>query len=150
MEKKKALIISIIILTITGLIIYEAWTILSPVFVRTTSEYHYAFVPAKQVEIKLLCNTVHDCSVNVLNSTGDTINVTIRTTAPKTAEYKGTQKVAEAIGRNVTSSGDKNNLTLTIMLIGGDEMFQFVPSTASVEVQIPEGVNYSLTKVWPY
>ena len=145
----KRLIGIIAILAILAIIIM-IFTILWPGFVTTTTDYTYSHETAEHVNISVLCMTAHDCHIFVNNSTGTRANVTIRTTAPVSAEYKGSQKVAEAFIRNVTFTGDDISLDLRIMLTGGDEMFQFTPANAVVYVNLPAGTNYTLNKIWPY
>lgn len=144
----KRLIGIIAILAILAIIIM-IFTIFWPIFVTTTTEHTYTHDAAGNVNINLLCSTQHDCSIYVNNSTGERINVSIRTTAPLSAEYKGAQKVHEAFTNNVTFVKNDNGLDLNITIVGGDEMFQMTPAKASVFVYLPEGTNYTLIKKWP-
>jgi regulatory protein YycH of two-component signal transduction system YycFG len=150
MNKNIKTIILVVFVIIVIAVAYELYTVLEPVFTTTTSEYHYTHAAAENVSIVVLCATPHDCPVSIINSSGDTINVTIRTTVPKNAEYKGSQKVRDSVQRNVTFLESDNGLMLKIWLMEGSEMFQLVPSTAYIDVGIPSGVNYTLTKQWPY
>jgi hypothetical protein len=145
----KRLIGIIAILAILAIIIM-IFTTLWPAFVTTTTEYAYNHETADQVNITVLCMTPHNCSVFVNNSTGNRINVTIQTTVPISAEYKGSQKVYEAFMRNVTFVGNSTDLYLNILLTRGDDMFMFSPSNAIVYVSLPAGTNYTLVKKWPY
>ncbi len=131
-------------------IIIIIFTVFWPAFVTTTTVHTYTHAAADPVNITVLCGTIHDCSVFVNNSTGNKVNVTIETTSPLNAEYKGAQKVHEAFSQNVTFMDNGTILDLGITLTGGDEMFQLKPSKASVHINLPEGTNYTLVKKWPY
>lgn len=140
-------IIATVAILATIIIIF---TVVWPAFVTTTTVHTYAHVATSPVNITVLCETIHDCSVFVNNSTGNKINITIETTAPLNAEYKGAQKVHEAFSQNVTFTDNSTPLDLGITIAGGDEMFQLSPSKASVYIDLPTGTNYTLVKKWPY
>ncbi len=131
-------------------IIIIIFTIFWPAFVTTSTVHTYTHAATDPVSITVLCGTLRDCSVFVNNSTGNRINVTIVTTSPLNAEYKGAQKVREAFSQNVTFMDSGTSLGLEIRLAGGDEMFQLSPSKASVNIYLPAGTNYTLVKKWPY
>ena len=150
MIKEIKRLIGIIAVIAIFAIIIMIFTVFWPLLVTTTTVHAYAHVAADQVNINVFCGTVHDCSVFVNNSTGNRINVTIETTAPLNAEYKGAQKVRDAFTQNVTFIDNNTSLDLTIMLTSGEEMFQVTPSKASVYINMPEGTNYTLVKKWPY
>lgn len=148
-REMKRLIGIITILAILAMIIM-IFTIFWPAFITTTTEYAYTHEAADHVNINLRCNTQHDCSIFINNSTGDRINVSILTTSPLSAEYKGSQKVQDTFTTNVTFIKNETALDLNITITGGDEMFQLTPSHATVYVYLPEGTNYTLIKKWPY
>jgi hypothetical protein len=141
----KRLIAIISILAILAIIIL-IFTVFWPAFVTTTTEHDYTHEAAVHVNITVICTTPDDCNIFINNSTGDRINVSIRTTAPLNAEYKGAQKVRGAFDNNVTFI--KNNMTmdLDITITGASQILQLTPSKASIFVYLPAGTNYTLTK----
>lgn len=147
-ELKRLIGIIVTVAILAGIILI--FTMFWPAFVTTTTVHTYTHAATGPVNITVLCATIHDCSVFVNNSTGNKINITIETTSPLNAEYKGAQKVLEAFSQNVTFMDNSTPLELGITIAGGDEMFQLTPSKASVYIDLPAGTNYTLIKKWPY
>ncbi len=136
-----ALVAIVVFMSALLLVLYE------PAITTVYSEYSYTHDAARNVTVNVSCefgNSPQQCPVTVYNSTSDMIILTIKTVVPKSAEYKGNEKVFEYFKREVRFTEVNDTLHIDVTINGGSETFLLRPPWAGVDIYVPEGTNYRI------
>lgn len=148
MDLKRLIILALV--TMVAVIVFTSAILLvlfEPAITTTYSEYYYTYDVSRNVTVNVSCEfgySPQQCPVTVYNSTGGRINLTVKTVVPKTAEYKGNEKVYEYFREDVRSTEANDTLYIDVTITGGSTMYLLRPPWAGVDIYLPEGTNYRI------
>lgn len=146
---RKAIIAIIIISAVILAIIIGTYVYCEPLLTTVYEEKNYTHAAARDIIINVCCEDGYAplrCPVNVYNSTGGEIVITIKTVVPKSAEYKGDDRVFEHFKKNVSFTRVDDCLLVDVKVIGGSRMFMIRPGRAGVDIYIPAGTSYFINQ----